>query len=183
MANGEITVEAALDFLSKSGKKYIPESDLIAAKKGLESKVEELTTTIESLRTQADEKHQALLTKTAELEEAGRKLSEAQKLGPQLKEVQGQLTEATKRGDEASSVLADVRRMAIHQKAGIPFEELKSKTPDELSNLESALKLIPEDKLGGRPRQSFDGGGGGEGGTGDRRSGRQLIKEGLKARE
>lgn len=182
MANGELTVEAALKFLADSGTKYVKESDLIAAKKGLESQVEGIRTELEASKGLADSKHQDLLKKTAELEEAGRNLSEAQKLGDQLKEAQDKLKEATTRGDQDANTLADVRRLAIHQKAGVSIEDLKKKTPAELTSLEEALKLIPADQLkGAGSKQSFDGGTGGEGGTGARKTGRQLIKDGLKA--
>lgn len=175
--DGDDPVQAALKVLSDSGKKYIPESDLIAAKKGLESQVSDLQGQVTTVRTDLDAKHQALLSETAARQRAESSLSDQSKLSEQIKALQKELGDATKSRDEHKATLVELKRLSVAQRSNIPMDQLATKTEAQLDALDEALKLVKP----GPGQPGYDGGTGGTGGT-ERLTGRQQIKAGLKDR-
>lgn len=181
MGNGsDDPIQAALKALGESGTKYVPERDLIAAKKGLEDRLSTVQADLATARSELDNKHQEVLRVQAALSGAEGKLSDQTKVAEEVKALKQQLQEATKSRDEVHSTLAVLRRMSIHQASNIPMAELGKKTPEQLDSLEEALRLVKPGSDKGR--QSFDGGTGGGGGTTPAR-GRDLIKAGLADKE
>jgi len=174
----EITVEQALEALSKSGRKYVPESDLIAAKKGLEDRIGTVQADLATARSNADAQYQEVLRLQAAVKDAETKLSSSAASKEELDKLTKQLREATDGRDALVTQIAGLRMLSIHERTKIPMDELKGKTNEQLSALEEALRLV-KPATGG---QSFDGGGTPAGGTVPPAKGRTLIKEGLKAR-
>ena len=174
---GDITVEDALKALSESGTKYVPESDLIAAKKGLESKLAETQANLATSRSDLDSKHQDVLRLQAAVKEAEGKLSSDQASKDKLADLEKQLKEATDGRDALANQIIGLRRLHIFNAAGgkIQMADLEKKDASQLSALEEALKLVGVTT----GSQTFDGGHTAAGGPVHRIKGRSLIKEGL----
>jgi predicted RNase H-like nuclease (RuvC/YqgF family) len=172
-------VQAALKVLSEAGRKFVPESDLIAAKKGLEGQISDIQTQLATARTDLDAKHQALLGETAAREKAEASVAESSRLGEKVKELEQKLREATTGRDQLLQQMVGLKRLQVAEMSKaigteIPAAELEKKTEQQLDSLIEALKLV---KPGAKP--GFDGGAGGGGGEGIT-GGRALIKAGLK---
>jgi len=182
VGNGnEDPVAAALATLAGSGKKYVPESDLIAAKKGLDGKIGTLESELTTTKASLDAKHDALLKETAAKEAVEAKVSEASALKEKIDKLTKELGEATTGRDQITKKLVDLKRLAIHQrtKGKMTMEDLGKKTEEHLDSLiESLDALSPETK----GQQTYDDGTGGTGGTAPK-GGRSLIKAGLGDRD
>jgi len=177
-----ITVEAALEFLKASGTPYVKESDLIAAKKGLETSLGQVRTELATLKAESDSRHQELLDAQAALKGAEDKLSttntSAGKSAEEVKGLKQQLVDATKSREDAVNALLGLRRLAITAKVPkMDQGELEKMTPEQLDALEITIKHLPDGA-----RQTFDGGGGG-GGGGSELSARRKIAAGLADRD
>jgi len=173
-------VKAAMQTLAESGRKYVPESDLIGAKKSLEAQVADIQAQLATARADLDAKHQALLSEAAAREKAEATVAESSKLGEKVKELEKKLSEATTGRDQLQQQMVGLKRLQVAQLAKelgneIPADQLVAKTEQQLDSLLEALKFV---KPGAKP--GFDGGAGGAGGEVPT-SGRALIKAGLKA--
>jgi len=178
----EITVELALKTLGDSGKKYVPESDLIAAKKGLEDRLSGVQGELATSKADLDSRHQDVLNAQAALKEAEGKLStlsgSTTKSAEENKGLKQQLVEATKSREDAVSRLLGLRRLAITAKIPkMDQAELEKMTPEQLDALETTIKHLPD---GTKP--TYDGGSGGGGGGSDL-SARKKIVAGLGDRD
>ena len=177
-----VTVEVALAALKESGTVYVKESDLLAAKKGLETSLGQVRTELATLKAESDSKHQEVLDAQAALKEAEGKLSttntSAGKAAEDIKGLRQQLVEATKSREESAGRLLGLRRLAITTKIPkMDQAELEKMTPEQLDALETTIKHLPD---GARP--TYDGGSGGGGGGSELRP-RQKIAAGLADRD
>lgn len=171
-----ITVEDALKALTESGKRYVPESDLIAAKKGLETQLSEVQAGLATTRMDLDSKHQDVLRLQAAVTDAEAKLSTTKASQEKLTELEKQLKAATEGRDVLSNQIIALRRLSIYNASGgkVPMAELEKKDATQLAALEEALKLV-----GTTTGQTFDGGHATPGGPATKVRGRTLIKQGL----
>ena len=124
-----ITVEDALKALSESGKRYVPESDLIAAKKGLETQLSEVQAGLATTRMELDTKHQDVLRLQAAVTDAEAKLSNTKASQDKLTELEKQLKAATEGRDVLSNQIIALRRLSIYNASGgkVPMAELEKK--------------------------------------------------------
>lgn len=148
--------------------KMVPESDLIAAKRGLEKQIDELKSThteeSKGLKTQFDTEHSEHLKSQAEVERLNTQLQASSATADELSKSKDDLTKLqesyTKLQEAAKSNKVDL----LVTKFGVDNEQIKEKTMDELGHLEEALTLV-----GAKPGQKtrFDTGSGGAGAATD----------------
>src|SRR4030042_2818200 len=166
---GDITVEDALKALSESGKKYVPESDLSAAKKGLEGQLSEVQAGLATARTELDSKHQDVLRLQAAVTDAEAKPPSSKASQDKLTELEKQLKAAIEGRDALSNQIIALKRLSIYNASGgkVPMDQLEKKDVTQLAALEEALKLV-----GTLTGQTFDGGLPAPGGPAARAKGR-----------
>lgn len=144
-------------------RKMVPESDLIAVKRGLEKQVEDVKSAsaqvISDLKSTADKHYQSLLqeqtAKTAveeELKKASAKVADVEKL-------QTDLTNATTSREQLGTELLGLKRSNLSLQYGVTDVQLEGKSLEQLSTLEDALKLVGPSK--GTRNYDVSGGGGG----------------------
>lgn len=138
--------------------KMVLESDLIAAKRGLQTKVDELTTQLTDSQSKGDGHYQSNLKNEQEVTRLTAELKEAEKLWHELegeRTAHGQLKEST---NKLQKQLLDAHVANLAGKYGVPAEKLEGKTIEQLAVMEEALQLA-----GIKPSGSYDGSAGGGG--------------------
>lgn len=139
--------------------KMVPESDLIAVKKGLEKELTEARAEGEKstteLNTQLADVRQQLLQEQAAKEQLDTQLKSSISKDDMGKVVAAKEA-AEKRSEELETKLLDLRKQSLVATYKVPMETLKDKTNEQLDFMEIALKAAG----GGSAAKSFDLGGG-----------------------
>ena len=143
--------------------KMVPESDLIAIKKGLSTELKDAKKAYEEERT----------TLTTKLDEATNNLSKAEAKVKTLEEnkdqsvsseeltkAKAELETATKSGEELAKQALEYRRKLLVNTYGITEDAIKEKSFDQLGFLEEALELTKSSKAGVGNYAAGAGGGG-----------------------
>jgi len=145
----------------KGGPRMVPESDLIAVKKGLLKELDEAkaghTTTITQINTQLSEVRQQLLQEQAAKEQLETQLKSSIS-NEDMGKVIADKDAALKRSGELESRLLDLKRNSMAATYKVPTDTLKDKTSEQLDLMEIALKAVGG---GQSSTKSFDLGGGG----------------------
>jgi|TARA_Y100000310_G_scaffold279836_1_gene299197 hypothetical protein len=144
------------------GKKVVPESDLIGAKKGLEGRLEEQQTThadaINRSRQVLDEAQTNLASANARVQE----LESAQKGAVSTEDIariEKERDDANTARDGVNTQLLNLKRQVIATTYGVPPAQLENKTLEELNSFEEAAKAIASTR-GGAGNYALGGGGG-----------------------
>lgn len=181
-------------FVPYSGPKLVQESDLLAAKGGLEAEIRGLKDSLATKTTEADNTLQRAIRAEQAVETVKTETAPLKEKAAQVDSLTAQLQAATARGTETENRLVGVRRAEIARKfnlAGDKLKELDTLSYDQLNNMEETLtkwgpppgtSTPPGNTQQQPPNRSFDNGGGGgnQPGSTDLR-GRDLIKQGLAA--
>lgn len=140
--------------------KMVPESDLIAVKKGSEKAVADTVTSYEAkaveLKGLYDVEHQKVLLGETRITELEGQVNTNSGAAGQASELQTQLAAAKAENEAAKVNLTEYQKNAIASRYGISVDTLKDKTPEQLGHLEEALKIVGAKSGGG-----YDTGGGG----------------------
>jgi len=166
------------------GKKYVPESDLIGAKKSLQGDIEKAqaahVAAIDKLNLQLSEANQNVAKANAALETAKQSQS-TEGASPE------DIAKAKQEAEEAKTALAtattsglDYRRkyiMAVYniQPDSEAGTSLATKTAEQLDAFEEALKAVGGVGAGGAGRYAFGNGGGGDAPRTEMDRARQLL--------
>lgn len=180
------------NFVLYSGAKLVPESDLLAAKGGLESQVSNLKSQLTDAQKAADENLQRATRAESAAEAVRPELESLRAKATQVDTLTSQLQAATEGRTQMETRLLGVRRQELVQKYKMDearTKELDNLSMDALESLDQTLSKFgngvgnnPNPNPGpNQPHTSqFDTGGGG-GGQQTPLRGRDLIKEGLKS--
>ena len=140
--------------------KMVPESDLIAVKKGSEKAVADTVASYEAkaveLKGLYDVEHQKVLLGETRITELEGQVNTNSGAAGQASELQTKLDAAKAENEAAKVNLVEYQKNAIATRYGISVETLKDKTPEQLGHLEEALKIVGAKSGGG-----YDTGGGG----------------------
>lgn len=170
-------------------KKMVPESQLIAAKKAAESRLEraktELQGEIDALEKDIDSEKKSRLTAESSISKVEKELTAAKKASEELDKVTLERDQATKSRDELNKSVIDLTRQRILAGFKVSEDVQKKlegmKTLEELKTYAGVLEDVGDKR---EPGQKFDGGGG-SGGPVDTKgkTGMTLIKQGLAERD
>ena len=160
---------------SNDSRKMVPESDLIAMKKGLEGEVATLKQQMEEAKKTADTHYQTILSERASREAAERKVQEIQPTASQLESTRAELATAKTSSEQLSKQLLDLHRNRLEEVYKVPKTSLEGKTTRELEIMEEALKLT-----GARGATGIITGGNSSSTV--QKSAREKIQSGLAAR-
>lgn len=169
----EVKTEGEKQVMTVDGKKVVFESDLIAAKKSLESQMESAqqvhNEAIDKAKTDLSESQTSLATANADVTRLTGELEQARKSGgasseedvPKLKQ---DLEAATSRADTATAATLDYRKKLIiaTYPGQVTEEQLEDKTPEQLDAFEEALKALAVSRGGIGPYALGGDGGGAE---------------------
>lgn len=183
------------DYFVKEGDNYVPvttklvpEADLIAAKGGLEAKLQAVEGELGEAKTQAQQATARATTAESGRVAAESKVTELTDKAAKVDELSQQLTAAQAGRTALESEVVGSKRAAIIQKfhiEGDRAKELETMDLEGLKTLEDTLgKYLPvgSGNGGSAPnRSNFDTGGGTQG-TSQTLSGRQQIQEALRER-
>ncbi len=129
--------------------KMVPESDLIAIKKGLQTEVKDAKKAHEeeriSLTGKLDEATNHLSKAEAKVKALEEKSSESVS-SEELTKAKAELETATKRGEELATQALEYRRKLLVSTYGITEDAIKEKTFEQLGFLEEALELTKSSK-------------------------------------
>ena len=142
--------------------RFVKESDLLAVKGGMESRVKEwegkeatFNTSLAEANRLRDEAHQNLLKVQAEREQLVSNAQESATLKSKVGELEKTIATLREGGSKLELELAGRMRHALATLHGATEEALKDKNLEQLRNLEDAAKIL----VGGRVRQAnYDGG-------------------------
>ena len=145
--------------------KMVPESDLIAIKKGLSTELKDAQKAFEeernTLTTKLDETNQNLLKATAKVETLEEKSKSNQSVdSEELTKAKAEVKTATDRGEELATQALEYRRKLLVKSYDISEDAIKEKTFDQLGFLEEALELTKTSKSGAGNYAAGAGGGG-----------------------
>lgn len=146
--------------------KVVPESDLIAAKRGLEGKVDELKTQYDGLLSEskktADGHYQNLLKEKSSAEELMKKVKELEPLPTKVQELTTLFETGYKNYSDLLNQHTDLKKNYLKELYGLPDDKLTGKSIEDLSTLEMGLKAA-----GIKPRTGggYDMGTGGASGS------------------
>lgn len=160
-------VEVKDGFTFVDGRKFVPESDLIAAKQGLEGKLEQQQTVhsqaIDMTKLELSTALQNVAKLTAQMSEAEQARQsgatsddEVARIKQELETANSSLTILQTGADKA----LEYRRALLTIQYSIPAESLVSKSMSELDSFEEALKALATSR-GGSPGPYAVGGGAG----------------------
>lgn len=133
-------------FVTVEGKeiKVVPESDLIAAKRGLESKVEDLQKQYDGQLTEAkktaDGHYTNLLKEKSSVEELTKKLSTLEPLPTKVQELTTLFESGVKNYTDLLGQHTDLKRNYLKELYALPDDKLTGKSIEDLSTLEMGLK-------------------------------------------
>ena len=134
--------------------KMVPESDLIAVKKGLEKTLEDLrlssTAELTESKRQSDAHYQSMLREQGSKEELEKKVQELLTRVTASEDAEKKIKEATDSRDYLANQMVDLKKAALtNTYPTVTMESLEGKSYQELGTLEEALKLV-----GGKPAAS-----------------------------
>lgn len=150
------------------GKKVIHESDLIATKRSLEGQIEKAqgvhNAAIDRAKLDLSDTQSKLATANAKVQELETAQSKAVAANPEDAAKQAAALKTAQ--DKATKVETDllglrIKNILLQYPGQLTDEQLKSKTPDQLTALEEALKAITTSRGGAGPYAINAGGGGG----------------------
>lgn len=142
--------------------KMVPESDLIAVKKGLERQLEDLrlssTAQLADAKRQSDTHYQSMLREQGSKEELEKKVQELLTRVTASEDAEKKIKEATDSRDYLANQMVGLKKAAlVSTYPTVTMESLEGKSIQELGTLEEALKLV-----GGKPAAStYDAAGSG----------------------
>lgn len=146
-----------------SKDKMVPERDLIAAKKGLESQLDEAKAAhakeLDSVRIQLSETQTKLFSSEAKVKDIEEKLSQASKTGEETSKLKQQLEAAQKAAESFQSKALEFRRRHIAATFNVAEDFVKTKTMEQLDAFEEALKSVAAAR--GTGNYAIGAGGGG----------------------
>ena len=154
------------------GKKFVAESDLIAAKKSLQGDIEKAQAThneaVDKLRLQVDEANKNVATANAALEEAKKARESGATSAPaDVAKVKQEADAAKADLTKANTAVLDLRRRLIMTAYNISptsdiGKKLSEKSLEQLDSFEEALKALNTGR-GGAGNYALGGGNGGAG--------------------
>lgn len=159
MVDGKVLVD---------GKKYVLESDLIAAKESLRGDLEKAQSAhndaIDAAKLEADEANRKLATANAELEKAKQAGVSGAISEEEITRLRQEATDAQTKVDTANTSALDYRRKYIMAVYNIPVDSeaaksLETKDSSQLDAFEEALKAVGGGR-GGAGNYALGGGGG-----------------------
>lgn len=163
-----------VDELTPSGGlKMIPESDLLAVKKGLTADLEKKDSDLQEALKKADENYQTLLNERASTEAVKTELEGLRQGKTKADELQTQLDALKQQGEQASNRVLELHRRLLVQEFGISKEVVDGKDQHGLTSLEEALRIVGPKRGSGIDRGSNLGS------TDDGLSSREKIAQGL----
>jgi len=126
--------------------KMVPESDLLAVKRGLEKAVTDAKASsaaeVAQLTARVDTEHQSVLERQADIERLEKQLTESSANATKAEGLEASLKVATVERDKANDALLDVTKAKLAAQFNVPVDSLKEKTQEQLNTLEDALKLV-----------------------------------------
>jgi len=148
------------------GKKMVAESDLIAAKHGLEDAAEKAQTAhneaIDTIRLELSSEQQKAASLAAELERAKQASVTGAVSDEEIARIKQEREDALSKVEtlqtKADKAL-DYRRALLVTQFGVPADKVENKTMEELDSFEEALKALATSR-GGGPGNYLTGGGG-----------------------
>jgi predicted transcriptional regulator len=123
---------------------FVPESDLLQIKSGLEPKINTLSETIKQLTTERDTEHNNLVQLQASQATELGKYKDFETIKTQVTDLTAKMvasTESSKKMEEELVQVYTSRALA----EGIPADKIKGKTIQELKSIFSTLDLLPKD--------------------------------------
>ncbi len=178
-------VEVKDGMVMVDGKKYVKESDLIAAKEGLQKQIETAQTAhnkaVDDLKLQVSSAQGEVAKANAALEEAKKAREPGAISAEEFAKAKKEAEDAKKELDTTRTSTLDMRRKLIMATYNIPAgsdtaKAMESKTSDQLDALEEALKALHGAK-GGPGNYLAGGGGGGATPRTDRERARELLNQ------
>ncbi len=166
---GEPKVEVKDGVVMVDGKKYVKESDLIAAKESLQGQLEKAQTAhneaVDKLNLQVSDANQQLAQANAALEEAKKAREAGAASDEDVAKVKQEAEDAKANLTKAQTDALDYRRKYIMATYNIPADseqgqKLKEKDMAQLDSFEEALKALSQQR-GGPGNYAVGGGGGG----------------------
>ncbi len=166
--------------------KVVPESDLLAAKGGLESQISTLKAEVEDAKKSSDQHYQRALKGEADATALKTELEPLKVEAAKVTQLTTDLQAATTGRTEMETRLLGVRRLELVGKFKLPTEkakELDNLSASQLDEVEKTLTTFGAVPAGDQPptRRSFDTGVPGGPGGPEQPRGRDLIKEGLRS--
>ena len=144
--------------------KMVPESDLLAVKRGLEKAVTDAKASsaaeIAQLAARVDTEHQAVVERQADIVRLEQQLTESSADKTKAEELTTSIATLTKERDKANTALLEVTKAKLASQFNVPIDSIKDKTQAELNTLEDALKLVGAK---GKVNSGYDTGPGGVG--------------------
>lgn len=144
-------------------RKMVPESDLIAVKKGLEKQIEDVKSAsalvISDLKSTADKHYQSLLLEQTAKTAVEEELKKANANVVDIEKLQTDLANATTSREQLEPKLLGLKKANMVLQYGIIDAQLDGKNLEQLNTLEEALKLVGPGK--GTRNYDISGGGGG----------------------
>ena len=122
--------------------KLVPESDLLAVKKGSEEKISKLTADIAEASRKSDEHYQNLLNERASAEAVKLELEQLKATSKDVAEIQAKLDALRNQSVQDSTRSLELHRQLLVLKYSIGKELVDGKTQQQLDSLEEALKII-----------------------------------------
>jgi len=149
-----------------NGKKYVPESDLLAAKKGLESQLETAQTThnqsIDAARLELSAEQQKVADLSAQLQQAKEGAQAGVTSDEEVTRIKNELATAQSSIESLTNQVnqtLDLRRRLLAIQYSIPVESLADKDMQALDSFEEALKALGTSRAGGPGKYAIGGGG------------------------
>jgi len=147
------------------GKKYVAESDLIAAKESLKSAAEQAQAAhneaMDRAKLELSESQAAIAAANAKIQELEKARSSGAVSDEDTAKVKQELEAAISRAEEAESRSLELRRAYLALQYQIPPEQLKEKNMAQLDSFEEALKALATARGGAGP-YAIGGGAGGD---------------------
>jgi len=166
-ADKALTQDQDKDKAKGDAPKMVPESDLLAVKRGLEKAVADAKASsaaeVTQLTARIDTEHQTVIERQADIERLEKQLTESSANATKAEELGASLKTATEERDKANSALLEVTKSKLAAQFNVPVDSLKDKTQVELNTLETALKLVGAK---GKVLSGYDTGPGGVTGSG-----------------
>lgn len=162
--------------------KTVPESQLLALKATSQKQIDKLKAEKAELEKGKDTEYQARLGVESSLKKVQKELTEAQASIGELDKVKGERDTAVKSRDELSKSVVDLTRKNIESVYVLEEGVLEGKSLEELNTYQQVLKDTKAPVRDPTKPPGVDAGGG-EAVVTAGKSGMELIKEGLKARE
>jgi len=147
------------------GKKFVAESDLIAAKRSLEQKLEEQQTihneAIDKAKVELSEAQQAAAAANAKVQQLEQASTTGAVSDEDAARSKQEIEAAKSSAEQAAAKALELRRQNIILKSGgaVTAEQLEGKTEEQLDSFEEALKALAQSRGIGNYATGGTGGG------------------------